>query len=281
MPNLTPLQEKRVKKLREVIEKGEIAIIEHMMELEEKVDDAIASVEERIKNISTNLDPSLKEILKQIKGEPGKTPVKGVDYKDGKDGEDGEDGKDYVITERDLAEIATRVEVPIVEKVIVEKRIETIVKEQPIIKETKIEVENDITGLEIVEKVNDLPNGEKDDEYKIDFSHIKGYKDFIIGYIKKHHSGMGGGAPIFVGSGGAGRVVRSYDLTSQLDGVTKTFNLPALYKIISVHASSTPFSFRESVDYTYTPTSITFTSEINAGSTLATGQTVTIIYSEA
>jgi hypothetical protein len=48
-------------------------------------------------------------------GEPGQdgyTPVKGVDYFDGKDGKDGVDGKDYVLTEEDLAEIASMVEVP-------------------------------------------------------------------------------------------------------------------------------------------------------------------------
>lgn len=80
--------------------------------------------------------------------------------------------------------------------------------------------------------------------------------------------------------GGGGRQVRSYDLSSQLDGVTKTFNLPAMYRIISVHSSSTPFTFRQTTDYTWTTTSITFTSEVDADTTLNTGQSITIIYSE-
>lgn len=87
-----------------------------------------------------------------------------------------------------------------------------------------------------------------------------------------------GGNTAFVGGGG--RQVRSYDLSSQLDGVTKTFNLPAMYRIISVHSSSTPFTFRQTTDYTWTTTSITFTSEVNADTTLNTGQSITIIYSE-
>lgn len=87
-----------------------------------------------------------------------------------------------------------------------------------------------------------------------------------------------GGNTAFVGGGG--RQVRSYDLSSQLDGVTKTFNLPAMYRIISVHSSSTPFTFRQTTDYTWTTTSITFTSEVNAETTLNTGQSITIIYSE-
>lgn len=89
---------------------------------------------------------------------------------------------------------------------------------------------------------------------------------------------LGSGKTMFVGGGG--RTVRSYDLSSQLDGVTKTFNLPAMYRIISVHSSSTPFTFRQTTDYTWTTTSITFTSEVNAETTLNTGQSITIIYSE-
>jgi hypothetical protein len=89
---------------------------------------------------------------------------------------------------------------------------------------------------------------------------------------------LGGGKTMFVGGGG--RAVRSYDLSSQLNGVTKTFNLPAMYRIISVHSSSTPFTFRQTTDYTWTTTSITFTSEVNAATTLNTGQSITIIYSE-
>ena len=63
------------------------------------------------------------------------------------------------------------------------------------------------------------------------------------------------------------------DISSQLDGVTKTFNIHAVYNIISVHMSSFPNALRKGVDFTYTPTSITFTSEINAATSLATGQT--------
>tara|TARA_R110000868_G_scaffold75379_3_gene217560 strand:+ start:6658 stop:7449 length:792 start_codon:yes stop_codon:yes gene_type:complete len=85
------------------------------------------------------------------------------------------------------------------------------------------------------------------------------------------------------GSSSGGRIVKSYDIFSQLNGVLKTFTLPSFYRIISVHASSFPFSFRDTVDYTTDASAmtITFTSEITASSTLATGQTITIVYSEA
>lgn len=86
-------------------------------------------------------------------------------------------------------------------------------------------------------------------------------------------------API-VSGGGKGHI-RPYDLSSQLDGSTKTFNLPANWTVISVVSASFPNAFRPIIDYTFTPTSITFTSQINEGTTLATGQSVIVIYEEA
>ncbi len=44
--------------------------------------------------------------VKTIRGAPGKTPQKGVDYFDGAPGAPGEPGKDYVLTEEDKQEIA-------------------------------------------------------------------------------------------------------------------------------------------------------------------------------
>lgn len=135
----------------------------------------------------------------------------------------------------------------------------------------------ELTGEDIVRKINDLPTD--DESYLINPEHIKDLKKLFETWARN----LGLGRTVVVGSsvGGGGRSVRSYDIYSQLDGVTKTFTLPAVYRIISVHSSSFPYSFRETVDYTWTPTSITFTSEINAASTLAAGQTITIIYSEA
>jgi DNA repair exonuclease SbcCD ATPase subunit len=79
------------------------------------------------------------------------------------------------------------------------------------------------------------------------------------------------------GGGIVGRdLVRNYDLSGYLDGSTKTFNLPAIWSIVSVATSSFPNVLRPLIDYTYTGQSITFTSEIDASTTLAAGQTVVI-----
>lgn len=69
-------------------------------------------------------------------------------------------------------------------------------------------------------------------------------------------------------------VFKDYDLSPYLDGVSKTFNIPAVWNIISVDTSSFPHALRKNVDYTYTSQTITFTSEIDAATTLAAGQTV-------
>lgn len=132
-----------------------------------------------------------------------------------------------------------------------------------------------LTNVEIRDSLETLK-----DEERLDVSAIKGIEKLVkklVGDVKNF------GKTIYVGGGssGGGRIVKAYDLSSQLNGVLKTFNLPAVWRVISVHSSSAPFTFRETTDYTWTPTTITFTSEIDATSTLNTAQSVTIIYSEA
>lgn len=68
-------------------------------------------------------------------------------------------------------------------------------------------------------------------------------------------------------------LIKDIDLSDQLDGVTKTFNIQAVWNIISVHLSSFPYSLRKTTDFTYTTTTITFTNQIDAASSLAAGQT--------
>lgn len=83
-----------------------------------------------------------------------------------------------------------------------------------------------------------------------------------------------------VGGGTRAASVQFHDLSSQLDGVTKTFTLPKFKKIIGVWASSAPWVFRPTVDYTLSGNAITFTSEIEAASILATGQSVIVLYGQ-
>ncbi len=95
----------------------------------------------------------------------------------------------------------------------------------------------------------------------------------------------GGSSTVYVGGGssGGGRIMKIYDLSSQLNGVLKTFSLPAFYRVISVHSASFPFSaFRPTTDYTTdgSAMTITFTDQISASTTLATNQSLLVEYAE-
>jgi hypothetical protein len=79
-----------------------------------------------------------------IKGEKGDTPKVGIDFEQPKDGED------YVLTEQDKKDIASKIKVPIVEKVI--EKTETI-RELPIVTNEIKEVAKYETGEQIKEKI--------------------------------------------------------------------------------------------------------------------------------
>ena len=80
---------------------------------------------------------------------------------------------------------------------------------------------------------------------------------------------------------GGGRFVKSYDLSSSLNSVLKTFSLPSFWKIIDVKLSSVPV-LRLTTDYTVdgSEKTITFTSEIDVSTSLSSGQSLIVIYSE-
>jgi len=213
--------------------------------------------------------------LEMLKGDKGDTPQKGVDYftdkevsqivddmvkqvkrwipkdgakgdtgkagKDGKDGRDGRDGIDGRDGERGLQGINGADGGPDTPEVIKQK-------------------------LESLE-----------DEDKLSIKAIKDLQE-ELDKIKKMK-----GTVQYVGGGGVGKHnVVAYDLSASLNGVLKTFSLPAFWKVISVHSSSFPNAFRPTVDYTTdaSASTITFTAEIDASTTLATGQTIIITYSE-
>lgn len=117
-----------------------------------------------------------------------------------------------------------------------------------------------------------------------DVTPLKKEIDDLKEMIKKMKKSYG--KTIFVGgNGGAtgGGIVKVYDLSAQLDGVTKTFALPAFWRVLTADLSSFPNALRPTVDFTTdgAAMTITFTSAIDAASSLATGQTCIITYAEA
>lgn len=172
--------------------------------------------------------------------------------------------KSYVLTEYDKNSIAKKIDVPVVDRII-EKR--EIVRERPIVTEIVKEVAVADTPDQIAEKINTLRE-------KVEMTAIKGLNQTLKN-IKKS------GSKLFV-RGGGGASVKVYDISSLLDGVTKTFTIPSNSRVLVVHFSSFPFSSsRLNTDYTSTTTSITFTSEIDATTTLAAGQSCLVEYVES
>lgn len=123
-----------------------------------------------------------------------------------------------------------------------------------------------LLGEDMRNALEALPEGDK-----LSIDAIEGLRKELKDLRKMTREGGGGG-----GVASSRNLFQDYDLSPYLDGVTKTFNLPATWNIITVDTSSFPHALRKTIDYTWTPQSITFTSEIDAATTLATGQTVII-----
>ena len=251
---ITEKQKRQILATAEIIENGDIAVLKKLLEVEDFIEtekEEIVSIKEEMVNKQKEIDTKVDEKLQLVDQKISEI----------------KNGEDYVLNEEDLVNIASRVKVPVVEKIIekTEKIIEQPIVKNEIVKET-VEVAKYEPGEEIVSKINELSTDE--DEYLIDKSHIKGIKEIEkdITELKKRGAGINAGI--------VGRdVFKDIDLSSQLDGVTKTFNIMAVWNIINVSLSSYPYgALRKGIDYTWTPTSITFTNEIDATTQLSVGQ---------
>ena len=147
------------------------------------------------------------EVEKQP-GPKGDKPVAGVDYPIP------ENGKNYILTETDKQEIANKIAVPIVEKIVVEKRTE-VVKEQPII--TNL-VTNEVKEVAIAETAEVIANKLNTLEEAVERKVIKGLEKELL-YLSKRVS------EIARRRGGGGGVGNIQNETFTGDGVTTSFTL--------------------------------------------------------
>lgn len=108
---------------------------------------------------------------------------------------------------------------------------------------------------------------------------IDGLKELLAEMDKKLIGARSGGSTVFAQTRGA---VKIYDLSDQLNGVTKTFALPSFGLILDVKASSSAQPMLQGVEYTVDgqAMTLTFTSEIDASTTLSNGQRIVILYAE-
>ena len=256
---------RKEEKLISLAEKGgndaSLMLLEMIHELETKIETLATSQETELKKIPNMIPKLPTEIgveikgaeLITIKGEQGDKPVVGVDFEQPKNGEN------YILTETDKIEIAGKIEVPIVEKVIEKTEV---IREQPIITNEIKEVAVTETAEQIFEKISN-PLEEMLNEK--------------LAQIKKElEDKVASSRPIF---GSSKTKIFTIDLSSQLNGVLKTFFIGTHFGIISVDASSAPFgAFRPTVDYTESGRNIVFDAAIDAAVSLAQGQSLIVRY---
>jgi hypothetical protein len=141
---LSEKQIRRLRKIAKVLDEGDIAVAELILDLEEKIEQEI---------------PAITNLITRMKGEDGKTPTREelLDIirpliPQVRDGKDGKDGKDYILTNLDKKQIAKEIQIPVVEKVIEKTEV---IRETPIITEITKEVENKDNGEQIITKINE------------------------------------------------------------------------------------------------------------------------------
>jgi len=212
--------------------------------VEKEIEEIKIKAENEIVNILLNLKGlSAKQLANALKGDKGEKPIAGVDFPIPKDGDN------YILTEADKNEIAKKIDVPIVEKLI--EKTETII-EKPIITEIVKEKALKDTPDEVVEKINKAKE-------KIDKNQIKGLREMLKDGKK----------------GGSGLTVNYSDLSSQCDGSNKTFTVPYHSRAIALLGTQFPIVYRPTTDYTISGTNLTLTAEVNGPEN---GQTLVFLF---
>ena len=180
----------------------------------------------------------------------GYTPRKGLDYFDGEKGDPGRDGisPDPVKIAVEASKMAQEELLPLIPTI------------------TTIEEDLPVLGDKIRDSL-ELLSGEE----RLDASAIKGLKEELE-KLKTELSEMISSIPRRGGGGKKITSVRSQDLTSQVNGVLKTFIMPSgTLKVLGVWGTQFPITFNEGVDWTFSGRTLTLTDAVAAPET---GQTL-------
>ena len=145
MENLTPKQHRNILKIAKFLDNKESALVESFIEL----DDKLEMLDEKIETVTENLKKKLdEELIYEVDEQKiadnvlSKIPVP-------------KNGEDYVLTEGDKEDIASKITVPVVVK-----EVETIIEKVEVIKEIPIVTENVVekavtdTAEVTIEKIN-------------------------------------------------------------------------------------------------------------------------------
>lgn len=108
-------------------------------------------------------------------------------------------------------------------------------------------------------------------EERLDVAAIRGLEEKITELEKKITTGRGGRLPV----GPNANMVQYYDISSQCDGVLRTFNVPKFRNVLLLVSTQYPNFFRPVTDFVVGNGTITLNDAISPP---ATGQSVIIIY---
>ena len=123
---------------------------------------------------------------------------------------------------------------------------------------------NKIKSEEVRDKLESLKGDER-----LDISAIKGMDKYEKRMKEVEGRPVGG----YGGGGSARDFFKDIDISDQFNGVLKVFNIPATWNVINVSLSSYPYgALRKNIDFSFTPTTITFLDPIDAATQLQNGQ---------
>lgn len=164
LQNLSPKQKRKLEKVAKVIDEGNLAVVEHLFEIEENFESKTEELNKKVDNAVEEIKstvPNINDLLEQVKGKDGEDgedaspeDVANILRKDKKfiDSLKGEKGDVYNLTESDKEKIVAKIKVPVVEKII--ERTE-VIKELPTI--TQVVDSEEIANLTAKKIEDSLP----------------------------------------------------------------------------------------------------------------------------
>lgn len=158
---LTESQKKKLLLAAKVVDDGNMAVLEKIIEFESFIEEKSKSISESLEELESKIAAFKEKAAEEIRGE--------IDNIKKEAGAKGDPGNDYILTEKDKKEIAASIKVPIVE------RIETI-KEQPIVKEM-MQTIKEIKEVAITETPEQIVSKINDSKVKISREQVEGLRD--------------------------------------------------------------------------------------------------------
>lgn len=263
-------QQKRKEKIKELLDKGSVAFIKHLFEIEETIDE----LDKKIKPLSESQMEMVSRIVESV-----------VDHVRLKDkGEDGKDGEDYILTDEDkeeivedlienielpldeivkkvpLEDIAKLVKVPVVEKVIEKTEV---IKEVPIVTNEVKEVAKSDTPEQTRDKLESLEEGEKLTIQAI--QDLPKLLDELRSLIVTRRGTVGGGLNSMALQS---KFIDDETISGTINGVNQTFTLANTPIPSSVKVYRGGARQRVTEDYTLSGRTITFTIAPEVGEVL-------------